>query len=270
MTPLLLTFAGLLGLVIGSFLNVVIARVPAGVSLLRESQCPRCAASIRPWQNVPVISWLLLRAKCAGCGEPISARYPLVELATGLLFVATAWWVLALDTVSIAGGIVIFVAYAWFAAISIALTMIDLDTRRLPNVIVLPSLALLTVLLVIAAFLTHDFDALLRAAIGAAALFGFYALLGILRPGGMGGGDIKLAAVVGLMLGWIGWGPLIVGAFAAFVLGGIIGIALMLGRRATRRSAIPFGPWMLAGAWIGIFAGAPSAASYLSLIGVNA
>lgn len=270
MTPLLLVFAGLLGLVIGSFLNVVIARVPADVSLLRESQCPRCEASIRPWQNVPVLSWMLLRGRCAGCHQPISARYPLIELATALLFVATAWWVLALETPSVAGGIVIFVAYAWFAAISIALTMIDLDTRRLPNVIVLPSLVLLAVLLMVAAFITGDFEVLLRAAIRAAALFAFYALLGILRPGGMGGGDIKLAAVVGLMLGWIGWGALIVGAFTAFVLGGIVGIALMLGRRATRRSAIPFGPWMLAGAWVGIFAGTPLAASYLRLIGVNA
>ncbi len=270
MTPVLVTFAGLLGLVIGSFLNVVIARVPAKVSLMRESQCPKCDASIRTWQNIPVVSWLILGGKCRNCKEPISIRYPLVELATAVLFAAAAWWVIAKEPATLAGGILTFAAYAWFAAISIALTMIDLDTRRLPNTIVLPSLAVLAALLLATAIVTGDYAALLRAAIGGSALFAFYTLLGFIRPGAMGGGDIKLAAIVGLMLAWIGWGAFAVGAFAAFVLGGVIGIAIMLSRRGTRKTAIPFGPFMLIGAWIGIFAGTVIADSYLRLTGISA
>ncbi len=270
MTAVLTVFAGTLGLVIGSFLNVVIARVPAGVALTRESQCPRCDAAIRPWQNIPLLSWMLLRGRCAGCGEPISARYPLVELATALLFAATAWWVLASEPASITTGVVLFLAYAWFAGISVALTLIDLDTHRLPNVIVVPSIVVIALLLTAAAILSGDYAALIRAGIGGASLFAFYFILAFVRPGAMGGGDVKLAAVVGLVLAWIGWGALIVGAFAAFILGGILGLALMASRRATRRSAIPFGPWMITGAWVGIFAGTALADGYLQLIGVSA
>lgn len=271
MTPVLVAFAGLLGLVIGSFLNVVVARVPVGASLLPDSRCPRCEAPIRPWQNVPVVSWIALRGRCAACSEPISRRYPLVELGTGIVFAGVAAWVLlVLRPPGVVTGILLFVAYAWFAAAGIALTAIDLETRRLPDAVVLPSLAAITILLAAAALVDGDLAPLLRAAIGAVALFAFYSALRLARPGGMGGGDVKLAAVVGLVLGWLGWGPLAVGAFAAFVVGGVIGITLLLGRRATRRTAIPFGPWMLVGAWIGILAGAPLATWYLRLIGVDA
>ncbi|MCP2637172.1 prepilin peptidase [Microbacterium sp. HD4P20] len=269
-------FAGLLGLVIGSFLNVVISRVPAGVPLTRESRCPQCGTPVRPWQNVPVISWLFLRGKCAGCTARISPRYPLVELATGVAFAgvvwafadafrlaslaqrpdAADWWALA----------VIVVAYLYFAAISIALTLIDLDTHRLPNAIVLPSYIVVGILFTIACVLGAPWEALLRAAIGAAILYAFYFILRLVRPAGMGGGDVKLAGVVGLVLAWLGWGPLIVGAFAAFVLGGVFGIALLLARRAGRKTAIPFGPWMIAGAWVGIIAGESLARGYLGLL----
>lgn len=271
MTPVLVVFGGLLGLVIGSFLNVVIARVPVGASLIPDSRCPRCEAPIRPWQNIPVVSWVALRGQCAACREPISRRYPLIELATGAAFAVVALWVLLVEPHdSLGAGILLFVAYAGFAAISIALTAIDLDTRRLPDAIVLPSLVGLAILLAAAALFDGDLAALLGAGVGAVALFGFYSVLRVARPGGMGGGDVKLAAVVGLVLGWLGWGPLLVGAFAAFVVGGVFGIVLLLRRRATRRTAIPFGPWMLLGAWIGILAGDPLAAAYLRLIGVDA
>lgn len=271
MTPVLLVFAGLLGLVIGSFVNVVIARVPVGASLVPDSRCPRCEAAIRPWQNVPVISWIALRGRCAACGEPISRRYPLVELAAAAAFAGVAAWILLmLQPNTFAGGILLFAAYAEFAAISIALAAIDLDTRRLPDVIVLPSLVVLTALLAAASVVEGDPAALARAAVGAAALFAFYALLRLIRPDGMGGGDVKLAACIGLMLGWLGWGPLVVGAFAAFVIGGGVCVALLATRRATRRTAIPFGPWMLIGAWVGILCGAPLAHGYLRMIGIDA
>lgn len=277
MTPevlvLVLVVAGLFGLVIGSFLNVVVLRVPAGIPLTRPSRCPSCAAPIRPWQNVPVVSWIALRGRCAHCRAPISPRYPLVELATGLAFAAVAWWLLG-DPAGAAAlgwsarGAVwpMLLAYLFLAAVSIALALIDLDTHRLPNAVVLPGYPVLAVLFTTACLLGAPWDSLLRASIGAAALFAFYVVLRVVRPGGMGGGDVKLAGVLGAAMAWIGWGPLVVGAFAAFLLGGVFGIALLVARRAGRRSAIPFGPWMLLGAWIGIFTGEHIARWYIGLL----
>ena len=275
-----LIFAGLLGLIIGSFLNVVIYRVPAGIPLTRPSQCPHCDAPVKPWQNVPVVSWLLLRGKCANCKAPISARYPLIELATGAAFVAVTWWVLgAFRLASLAQrpeGLlaepavwVILVAFLYLAAISIALTMIDLDTHRLPNAIVLPSYLVIGILFTLACLLGAEWDALLRAVIGGAAMFAFYWLLRLIRPGGRGGGDVKLAGVLGGALAFVGWGPLVVGAFAAFLLGGVFGTALMIAGRASRKSAIPFGPWMILGTWIGLFTGGNLSRWYLGLLGVG-
>ncbi|WP_296195009.1 A24 family peptidase [uncultured Microbacterium sp.] len=262
--------AGVLGLVIGSFLNVVIGRVPAGIPLTRESRCPACDAPIRWYQNIPIVSWIALRARCASCREPISVRYPLVELATGLAFAGvTAASVgspafAASVPASIAPWFVL-AAYLYFVAISIALTLIDLDTHRLPNAIVLPGYIVTLVLLGTAAVLSGDYAALLRAAIGGAALWAFYFVIRLVAPRGMGGGDVKLAGLVGAYSAWIGWGALAVAAFGAFVVGGVVGIALIALRRATRRTAIPFGPWMIVGAWIGITSGEQIGRAYLGL-----
>jgi leader peptidase (prepilin peptidase)/N-methyltransferase len=269
MTPAALVYtlvlAAVFGLVIGSFLNVVVYRVPAGIPLTRESRCPRCDAPVRAWQNVPVVSWMLLRGRCATCRTAISARYPLVEIATALAFLGVVW--AATETVAVAGvdasSIAVLLAYLWLAAVSVALTLIDLDVQRLPNAIVLPSYAVAFGLFAIAASLGADPMGLVRAAVGAAAMYGFYALLRLIRPDGMGGGDVRLAGVLGIYLGWIGWGALAVGGFAAFVLGGLYGVAVIVARRAGRRDAIPFGPWMLAGAWLGIAAGEPLAQAYV-------
>lgn len=264
-TAYALTVAALFGLVIGSFLNVVVYRVPAGLPLARPSACPACSAPVRAWQNVPVLSWLALRGRCASCRSAISPRYPLVEIATGLSFVGIAW--AALDAAARSGAtpadIPVLLAYLWFAAISIALTLIDLDTRRLPHAIVLPSYAVAVALLAFAVVLGADAAALVRALVGGALLYAFYFSLRWVRPDGMGGGDVTLAGLIGIHLGWIGWGALAVGGFSAFLLGGFFGIALILARRAGRRQAIPFGPWMLAGAWLGIVAGEPLAQLYL-------
>jgi leader peptidase (prepilin peptidase)/N-methyltransferase len=269
-----LVFAGLLGLVIGSFLNVVVYRVPADIPLTRESRCPGCDAQIRPWQNVPVFSWVALRGRCARCGEPISPRYPLVELATGVAFVGIGGWILGATGASSTVGpgnawlptMLALLAFLYLAAISIALTLIDLDTRRLPNGIVLPSYVVALVLLGAASLIASDLAALIRAVVGMAVLYLFYGALRLIRPGGMGGGDVKLAGVLGIYLGWLGWASLVVGAFAAFLLGGVFGIALILRRRASRRTAIPFGPWMLAGAWVGVLAGPALGAWYLGML----
>jgi len=260
-TVLVCAFFGLLGLVVGSFLNVVVWRVPRGESVVHPpSACPRCGHAIRPWDNVPVVSWLVLRGRCRDCSAPISARYPLVEAGTGLAFALTTWW----NGVDWA-----LPAFLYLAAVSVALTLIDLDVRRLPDAIVLPSYPVALVLLTLASLNpggAPDWGALLRAVIGGAAMFAAYFVMLIVYPRGMGFGDVKLSGVLGLYLGWVGWGALVVGWFAAFLLGGVFSVGLLLTRRAGRKSSVPFGPWMLAGAWIGLVLGAGIASSYLSLL----
>ena len=263
MVILLFVLVALIGLAVGSFLNVVIWRVPRGESVVNPpSACPRCGNPVRPRDNIPVLSWLVLPGRCRDCGEPISARYPLVESATALLFVG----VLAVFLPR-ADGLAAVPAYLYFAAIAVALALIDLDTHRLPNAIVLPSYVVGAALLTLASVVSGDGAALLRAAIGAAAMFALYFLLALV-PRGMGMGDVKLAGVLGLYLGYLGWGTLVVGLFGAFVLGGLFGIALLLFTKAGRRSAIPFGPWMLAGAAVGVAFGEPIAAAYLAIVGL--
>ena len=249
-----LALSAVLGLAVGSFLNVVIHRVPRAESLVRPgSHCPHCQVAIRPRHNVPVLSWLALRGRCAACAGPISARYPLVELATALLFVA----VTARFGLSAA-----LPAYLYLAAVAVALTMIDFDVRRLPDVIVLPSYLVGSVLLLAATTVAGDWASAGRGLVAMAALWSLYFVLSIVYPGGMGFGDVKLAGLLGLYLGWLGWSSVLVGAFAGFLLGGLVGVALLATRRATRRTAIPFGPARLAGAVLALFAAGPIADWY--------
>lgn len=278
---LLMGGSAVLGALIGSFLNVVIHRVPAGLSVVHPpSACPNCGNRIRPYDNIPVISWLVLRGRCRDCGTPISARYPLIEAGTAVAFGLVAAWMLsplspAGDIVAAAGergllaGALLLVAYLWLAASSIALTAIDLETHRLPNAIVLPGYAVAAIGLGVPALLAGDFERLGIAAAGAGLMFGAYALMAIAWPGGMGMGDVKLAGVLGAFLGFSGWAALAVGAFGAFVLGGVISIILLATKRIGRKGGIPFGPWMIAGAWMGLVLGASIAALYLSLFGIE-
>jgi leader peptidase (prepilin peptidase)/N-methyltransferase len=247
-----------LGLVIGSFLNVVIWRVPRGDSVVSPpSHCPGCGNPVRPRDNVPVVSWLLLRGRCRDCDAPISPRYPLVEVATGAVFAVLAAR-LGFDAA--------LPAFLYLGAIGVALWMIDLDVKRLPNAIVLPSYVVAGVLLTAAAAFTGDWDDLRRAVLGMAALYGFYFVLAFVYPAGMGFGDVKLAGVLGLYLGWLGWGEVVVGGFLGFLFGGVVGAALMVGRRAGRKSQIPFGPFMLAGALVAILWGGALADLYLDTV----
>ena len=249
------TFAGLFGLVVGSFLNVVIWRVPRGESVVRPpSHCPQCDAKIRPRDNVPVLSWLLLRGRCHACRGRISARYPLVELLVGVLFAAI--------TVHFRHDLALVPALVYLAAVGVALAFIDIDVHRLPNALTLPSYVVAAGLLAAAALSEHQPVRLLHAAIGMAALYAFYFVLMMAKPGGMGFGDVKLAGVLGLYLGYLGWGTLAVGAFLAFLIGGIAGVALMALGRAGRKSRIPFGPYMIAGALIAVFVGQALAHAY--------
>ncbi|WIE75483.1 A24 family peptidase [Curtobacterium sp. MCSS17_007] len=271
--PVLTPIVGVLGLALGSFLNVVVHRVPAGRSVVSPaSACPRCQHAIRGVDNVPVISWFVLRGRCRDCALPIPVRYPLVEAATAVLFVVV---VLGFQpraqatSAELMGHGVLLLALLYLMAISVALALIDLDTHRLPNRIVLPAYPVLAVLLTGASAFTGDWVALLRGLVGAIGLGGAYLALALAVPRGMGLGDVKLAGVLGLVLAYLGWGPLAVGASAAFALGGTFGIVLLAVRRASRSTGIPFGPWMLLGAWVGAFAGAPLWDAYLRLSGLR-
>jgi leader peptidase (prepilin peptidase) / N-methyltransferase len=248
--PVLLVAIGLLGLAIGSFLNVVIHRVPTLASLSHpSSRCPDCGHPIRHRHNVPVLGWLLLRGRCADCDAPISARYPVVELLTAVLFVAVTVRLVQLDLMTA------LPAFLWFVAAGIALAMIDLDVGRLPNVIVLPSYPILAVLLTAAALVSHDPAALVRAVVGGSVSFALYYATALAFPGGMGFGDVKLAGVVGGMLAFVSYPVLLVGVAVAFLLGAATGLLAMATGRATRKSTVPFGPFMLAGAVSSIFVG---------------
>lgn len=254
--------AGILGLAIGSFLNVVIYRVPAGESVVHPpSRCPNCGATIRNRHNVPVLGWFVLSGKCYDCKAPISARYPIVELITGLLFGAVTWRILDLGLGEA------LPAYLYFAAIGVALTMIDVDHKRLPDKIVLPSWIVLAALLTIAAAASGDWDALARAGIGAGALFVLYFTLAFIYPAGMGMGDVKLAFILGGVLAYLSWRAFGVGAFGGFLLGSLGGIAVLATGRGNRKTAIPFGPYMIAAALLAIFVANPIAQWYLDLIG---
>ncbi|GIH05529.1 prepilin peptidase [Rhizocola hellebori] len=247
---------------VGSFLNVVIHRVPRGESLIHPgSHCPACGTPIKPWHNVPVLGWLVLRGRCANCGSPISVRYPLVELVTAVLFAAVTWRLAGLSLGSA------IPAYLYFTAIGVALAAIDLDVRRLPNAIVLPSYPVLAGLLAISAAWQHDWWPLLWAVVGGLALFGLYLVLVLIYPAGMGFGDVRLAGIVGGVTAYLSWSVFAVGAFAGFLLGAVAGLAVIAARRGDRRTALPFGPFMIAGALLAIFVGEPVAAWYLDLLG---
>jgi leader peptidase (prepilin peptidase)/N-methyltransferase len=246
---------GLFGLVIGSFLNVVIWRVPRGESLVRPpSHCPVCGNPVRPKDNIPVLSWLMLRGRCRDCSAAISPRYPLVEAGTALVFAALAARI---------GVEPELLAYLYLGAIGVALAFIDLDVKRLPNVIVLPSYVVAVILLGGAALVGHDLSDFVRALLGMVVLFGLYFLLALIYPAGMGFGDVKLAGVLGLYLGWLGWAEVVAGAFLGFLFGGVVGAALMAVKRAGRKSQIPFGPFMLAGALVAVLWGGALADLYL-------
>jgi leader peptidase (prepilin peptidase)/N-methyltransferase len=240
MTAMYAAVAGVAGLLIGSFLNVVIHRLPRGESLVRPaSRCPECGAPVRPYDNVPVISWLLLRGRCRSCGAQISARYPLVELLTAGLFVAVvlvkgadrdAWLGLA------------------FVAVLVPVAFIDLDHRIIPNRILLPGAIVGAAL--VAAIAPDD---LLEHLIAAVAAGGFLLLAAIAYPAGMGMGDVKLAAVMGLYLGRSVGPAMLAGLLAGTLVG--VGIMARKGMRAGRKTAVPFGPFLALGGVVGLLAG---------------
>lgn len=257
---LTLPFAAALGAVFGSFLNVVIARVPNGESLMPRSRCPRCGHRIRNRDNIPVAGWLLLRGRCRDCREPIHWRYPAVEAATAAAFTAIVAWQ-GLDPVA--------VPLLILACASISLAIIDFDTMRLPDAITGPATAAIAASLIAISAATGTWDALGRGTLaGAAATVAYGALWAVSGGRAIGFGDVKIAFMLGLMAGWFSWPSAIVAVASGWLVGGIAsGIALAT-RRIGPRSHIPFGPALIVGAWIGIAAGPWLAGAYLAAFGL--
>ncbi len=255
MTPVVVVGLVLVGLAVGSFLNVVVHRIPAGMSVVHPpSACPRCGAPIRPRDNIPVLSWLLLLGRCRDCGTSISSRYPLVEASTSLLFLATYWvigerWVLA--------------AYLWFAVVTFALSIIDLDTKRIPNRILYPGTAVAVVLLGIGALADGHLPSFGRALLAGSAYFAGFLVIGLIAPAGFGGGDIKLSLLLGVFAGYISWTALTVSIFLAVFIGGAVSIGLLVLRRVGRKDQLPFGPSLVLGSWLAIAFGDALADWYL-------
>jgi leader peptidase (prepilin peptidase)/N-methyltransferase len=243
MDTLVAAVAGLVGLAAGSFANVVIHRVPAGLSVVRPpSRCPACSAPVRPRDNVPVLSWLVLRGRCRDCGAPIAARYPLVELLTAGLWVAAA--------VRFAGSVAILPYCLGFTGL-VALAFIDLDTRLLPRRVRRPTFAATLAGFAVAVAADGTADDLQRALLGSLATYlCFEAIWWFSRLFGanaFGGGDVALGWTLGLLTGWVGRGAVAAGVALAFLLGSVAGLVLMATGRAGRRTTIPFGPFLCAG-----------------------
>ncbi len=246
---MLIVGAILLGLVVGSFLNVVIHRVPRRQSVAwPASHCPHCGEPIRPRDNVPLLSYLLLRGRCRNCKGHISARYPAVEAATGLLFGAATYEF---------GASLSLVAALVFTSTLIALAVIDLEHRLLPNAIVGPA-ALAGLALSILANPAGWWTYPLFAAAVAVALFG----LALVRPGGMGMGDVKMGGMLGAFLGPYAALAVFLGALFGAIAGGL----LMATGKVDRRSALPFGSFMALGALVSLFVGPELWTVYTDLV----
>jgi leader peptidase (prepilin peptidase)/N-methyltransferase len=234
------TFAGVLGAIVGSFLNVVAYRLPRHESLMTPaSHCPRCGTPVKPYDNIPILSWLLLRGHCRSCGESISVRYPLVEATTAALCVGA---VLASDSTATVALSILLILLVVPAA------LIDLEHRVIPNRITLPG-----AILALAIGLALDPSGEPARLIAAAGAGGFLLLAALAYPGGMGMGDVKLAGVMGLCLG-AAVAPAIL---IALLSGVVLGAAVIASKGAAegRKTAIPFGPFLAAGALAAVFAG---------------
>ncbi len=242
-------YSGLLGLVIGSFLNVVVYRVPRDLSIVRPgSACPRCGTPIAPRDNVPVLSWILLRGHCRSCHEPISIRYPLVELGVGLLFAAS----------TVRFGLHVWLVAVWILEAGlVALAQIDAEHLTLPRSIVWPMLGAQFAVLAGAAAQEHDGRRLLVAAIAAAAWFVPYFVINLVSPQALGFGDVRLVLSLGLGLGWFGPGVVFVGFFAANVLAIVVGVANLARHATTRRQPLPYGTYLALGTIVALFVGGP-------------
>jgi leader peptidase (prepilin peptidase)/N-methyltransferase len=256
-------YAAVLGLIVGSYLNVVIYRVPRGIStVLPRSRCPQCGTAIRALDNVPVLSFLLLGGRCRNCGARISWRYPAIEAATSALFLAG----FLRFGISLASPVA-----ALFAALMLALAMIDLDHMILPDVITYPAILLGVLLQPFAGWASLGdgpwmamAGGLLGAALGAGLLLAVWTGWYLLRhEEGMGLGDVKMLAAIGAFLGWKG---VLVSLFFGALSGALIGLVLMAVRGLDFKAKLPFGVFLALGGLIALFAGEPLVRAYARLL----
>ena len=243
-------FVFIFGLLIGSFLNVCIWRLPREESIiLPGSHCPVCSTVLGARDLVPVLSWLFLRGKCRFCGSKISARYPAVELLTGLLFL---WCALHL------GWTPPLLAALIFSSFMVAITFIDLDHQ-----IILDGMLMLLAAAGLALQLWTSSIGVVNMLIGVAVGGGLLLLLAIISRGGMGGGDVKFAAALGV---WLGWPGILLGLFLGFISGGAASLLLLLTGLRGRKDFIPFGPFIAIGAWVTLLYGRKILDWYLSFL----
>ena len=237
-----ITFAGVLGAIVGSFLNVVSYRLPRHESLISPaSHCPKCGTPVKPYDNIPILSWLLLRGRCRSCAAPISPRYPLVEALTAALCVGAVLAHTSASGVALSVALILLVVPA---------ALIDLEHRIIPN-----RLTALGAVLALAIGLALDPAGEPERLIAGAGAGGLLLLAALAYPGGMGMGDVKLAGVMGLFLGRA-VAPAILVALLAGVLVGVVVIAEK-GAQQGRKTAVPFGPFLALGALVAVFAGQP-------------
>lgn len=247
-------FAVLAGLAVGSFANVVASRIPEGRSLLRPpSTCPACGERIRPYDNVPLLSWVLLRGRCRHCHAAISLRYPLVELATGLVWLGIVWrygtsWTALIEMLASAG--------------LICLAAVDAERLILPKRIVYADLALVATVGVLATAYGGDLGRLERACTAALAAWVVAFLVNTVAPRTIGFGDVRLMLLVGFATGWLGVGEVIVAVFAALASGSFVAVILLASGRADRRSVVPFGVFLAIGSTVSMLAGSAISAWY--------
>jgi len=249
--------AAVFGLLIGSFVGVVADRVPRKESIVRpSSHCTACAAPLRTIDNVPVVSYLLLRGRCHACGAHIPPRDLYVEVTTAVLFAAVAWRLPTFWAVP---------AYSLLAAGLVALSAIDLEHKLLPLPVLYVTAAVFSVLLVLASWPSHRLGHLLFALEGAAACFAVFLVIWFVAPKAMGFGDVRLAGLCGGALGWLGLGATAVGMFAGFLFACVPAVFLLARGKANRKTALAFGPYLALGTMVAVCFGRTIAHAWVNL-----
>jgi leader peptidase (prepilin peptidase) / N-methyltransferase len=250
MTAFAAVLAGVGGLAFGSFMSVVVHRVPRKESIVApRSRCPNCGHQLAAPDNIPLVSWVMLGGKCRYCKAPVSPRYLAAEVLTALV------WILAVVRLGVTWHLLAYLPFLW---VLVALSLIDLETKLLPNAIVYPSIVAGIPLLALTTALTNaGLSDWIRGLAGLAVGAGVFLVIALIYPAGMGMGDVKLAGLIGLFVGYASWRYLVAAFFLAFLAGAAVGVALMVGGKAGRKTAIPFGPFMALGAVVTVLFGDP-------------